>query len=117
MFKNPFSFEGRIRRTEYGLSVIIFAVARVVTSFIAVGMAGSNSSNLSGAIALMYIFLIPLLWFLWAQGAKRCHDVGRNGWWQIIPFYPLYLLFGEGVKGENEYGDDPKQNPTESSNF
>ena len=32
MFKNPFSFEGRIRRTEYGLSVIIYAVFDTIIS-------------------------------------------------------------------------------------
>jgi len=117
MFKNPFSFDGRIRRTEYGLSFIIFVIAKVITQFIAVGIAGTNSSNMSGAIVLSYIFLIPLLWFLWAQGAKRCHDVGKNGWWQIIPFYPIYLIFGEGDKGDNEYGEDPKKTNSETSNF
>jgi uncharacterized membrane protein YhaH (DUF805 family) len=117
MFKNPFSFEGRIRRTEYGLSFIIFVIAKVITQFIAVGIAGTNSSDMSGAVVLSNIFLIPFLWFLWAQGAKRCHDVGKNGWWQIIPFYPIYLIFGEGIKGENEYGEDPKKVSSETSNF
>jgi uncharacterized membrane protein YhaH (DUF805 family) len=117
MFKNPFSFDGRIRRTEYGLSFIIFAIAKVITQFIAVGIAGTNSSDMSGAIVLSYIFLIPLLWFFLAQGAKRCHDVGKNGWWQIIPFYPIYLIFGEGDKGDNEYGEDPKKTNSETSNF
>lgn len=108
MFKNPFSFEGRIRRTEYGLSFIIFAIARVITQFIAVGIAGTNSSDMSGAVVLSYIFSIPLLWFLWAQGAKRCHDVGKNGWWQLIPFYALWMLFQDGQPGSNQYGENPK---------
>src|SRR5690554_4260341 len=108
MFTNPFSFEGRIRRTEYGLSMIIFAVARVIVTFFAIGIAGSD---LSSANIIGLILSIPLLIFLLAQGAKRCHDVGKNGWWQIIPFYPLYLIFAEGNKGSNKYGDDPKAKP------
>ena len=118
MFKNIFSFDGRIRRTEYGLSVIIFAVAKVITQLIAVGIwTGANSSDMSGAVVLSYTFYIPLLLFILAQGAKRCHDVGKNGYWQIIPFYSLYLIFGEGIKGSNKYGEDPKQTNTERSNF
>ena len=113
MFKNPFSFDGRIRRTEYGLSIIIFAVARVIVMFLAIAMTGSN---LDSANIITLVLSIPLLIFLWAQGAKRCHDIGNNGWWQLIPFYPLYLIFAEGNSGSNKYGDDPKSNP-EIDNF
>ena len=109
MFKNPFSFEGRIRRTEYGLSFIIFVVGRVIITLIAAAMvSNSYNSDNSGVVAISFLFSIPLLWFLWAQGAKRCHDVGNSGWWQLIPFYALWLLFQDGQPGQNQYGDNPK---------
>jgi len=99
MFKNPFSFEGRIRRTEYGVSFIIYVVVAVIVNAII-----SSSSD----AAIIGIAYIPMLWFHWAQGAKRCHDVGNNGWWQIIPFYALWLLFQDGQPGTNQYGENPK---------
>ena len=99
MFQNPFSFDGRIRRTEFGLIFIIFFVLRIVTSLVAIE---------TESIGFMYLTLIPLLWFLWAQGAKRCHDLGKNGWWQIIPLYGFWLIFQDGQPGTNEYGDNPK---------
>ena len=96
MFQSPFSFKGRIRRTEYGISLIIYyALYGVLVAM----MDGSDLAALA---------IIPLLWFFLAQGAKRCHDRGNSGWYQIIPFYFLWLLFGEGDKGPNEYGADPK---------
>ena len=52
--------------------------------------------------------LVPYFWFIWAQGAKRCHDRGNSGWYQIIPFYGLWMLFAEGEIGTNEYGNSPK---------
>jgi uncharacterized membrane protein YhaH (DUF805 family) len=107
MFKNPFSFDGRIRRSEFGLGFIISFVARVILMFIAAGIS-SNSNNESGAILLNLIFSIPLFWFMWAQGAKRCHDLGNSGWWQLIPFYALWLLFQDGQAGPNQYGENPK---------
>lgn len=113
MFKAPFSFEGRIRRTEYGLSVIIYAVALTIIQLIIGAMiAGSSStyssSDSSGTVVIFLIFLIPMLWFLWAQGAKRCHDLGNSGWWQLIPFYGFWLLFQDGQHGANQYGNNPK---------
>jgi hypothetical protein len=56
----------------------------------------------------LLIAFVPMLWFIRAEGAKRCHDVGNNGWWQIIPFYIFWLLFQDGNPGENEYGENPK---------
>ncbi|MES2826715.1 MAG: DUF805 domain-containing protein [Bacteroidota bacterium] len=51
---------------------------------------------------------IPVIWFLIAQGTKRCHDRSVNGAWQFIPFYGWVLLFGESDPGDNEYGPNPK---------
>ena len=45
--------------------------------------------------------MIPIMWFLLAQGAKRCHDTGRSGWWQLIPMF--WIAKGE-IKA-NKYGD------------
>ncbi len=99
MFQNPFSFDGRIRRTEYGVSFIIYVVVAVIVNAII------ESSRDAAILGLAYI---PMLWFLWAQGAKRCHDVGNSGWWQLIPFYVFWLLFQDGQPGPNQYGENPK---------
>jgi len=107
MFKAPFSFEGRIRRTEFGISAIISAVVRVILMASTTGMS-SNSYDNGGSAIFFFLFLIPLLWFMWAQGAKRCHDLGKSGWWQLIPFYSLWLLFQDGQVGANQYGENPK---------
>jgi uncharacterized membrane protein YhaH (DUF805 family) len=106
MFKAPFSFDGRIRRTEYGLSFIIYFAVIFLIAF-----ALPNT----GAEIIVLILYVPLVWFMLAQGAKRCHDVGNNGWYQIIPLYFFLLLFQDGEPGENRYGLNPKGIGNEAS--
>jgi uncharacterized membrane protein YhaH (DUF805 family) len=43
-----------------------------------------------------------------AVGVRRMHDVGKSGWFLLIPIYNLILACTDGVQGDNEYGADPK---------
>ena len=104
MFKRPFSFHGRIRRLEYGFSFIIYFIWYVI-----IGVAGQSNNMSEGAAIFILVTYIPMIWFLWAQNCKRCHDRGNSGWYQLIPFYFLVLLFGDGEEGSNDYGDNPKE--------
>ena len=88
-----FSFEGRIRRREYGITILLIYVIMLIPF-------------------LNVILFIPLIWVLWAQGAKRCHDIGKSDWWQFVPFFVLWMLFKDGDVGSNEYGEDPKGRKT-----
>ena len=105
MFHAPFSFKGRIRRMEYCLS---YTLVYIIYFLLSMGM-DSNNENIAIICTVIYLLLfIPMLWFFLAQGAKRCHDMSNSGWWQIIPFYWLCLMFGQGDEGSNKYGDSPK---------
>lgn len=64
MFSHPFSFHGRIRRLEYGLSVVLVYIYSFFIVFISELM-GEESATL-----LSLILIIPLYWFMWAQGAN-----------------------------------------------
>lgn len=97
MFQNPFSFEGRIRRTEFGITFILYCIASVLLNVF-----------VESAPFIVFVVAIPLIWFCLAQGAKRCHDLGNSGWYQLIPFYVLWLIFANSVPGTNEYGPNPK---------
>lgn len=104
MFKRPFSFKGRIRRLEYGISFIIYYLWYFIMEAM---MQGDDPS--AGACIFTLITFVPMIWFIWAQGAKRCHDRGNSGWYQIIPFYFFWMLFAGGEGGINYYGDNPKE--------
>ncbi|WP_136481972.1 DUF805 domain-containing protein [Cognatitamlana onchidii] len=102
MFKNIFSFEGRIRRTEYGLTYIGYIIIANISDVLEIFY------NIKTSIVIKLIILIPMLWILLAQGAKRCHDRGNSGWYQIIPFYVFWMIFADSDHGPNEYGENPK---------
>ncbi|SMC86872.1 DUF805 domain-containing protein [Pedobacter africanus] len=108
MFQNPFSFEGRIRRLEYCLSQLIYLCYVFAVGFIfgAIGLIDDTESPKNSLTIL--IAILPGIYFLWAQGAKRCHDRGNSGWYQLIPFYGFWMCFAPGDTTENEYGDNPK---------
>jgi len=98
MFKKPLSISGRIRRTEYALSFVVYATILIVATM----------SILSGG-SMLFLLAYPILgWFGIAQNAKRCHDRGNSGWYQFIPFYVLWMLFGGSEPGTNKYGPNPK---------
>ena len=101
MFKKPFSFNGRIRRLEYGLSYLMYVTFLVIFSLL-------TKTDPAEPSLLYFLVALPLLWFLLAQGSKRCHDRGNSGWWQLIPFYILWMVFADSENGENGYGLNPK---------
>lgn len=101
MFKKPFSFEGRIGRTEYCISYFGY--------FLILCFLNLAALDNGWASILLLLLAIPMIWFVVAQGAKRCHDRGNSGWYQLLPGYFIWLAFASGDTGDNEYGPSPKQ--------
>ena len=102
MFKHPFSFNGRIRRTEFGLSYLILNIIAFIIEL------ALDSDYNNGLKFLLMLLIFVIIWLILSQSAKRCHDLGNSGWYQIIPFYGLWLLFSDSDRGPNEYGLNPK---------
>jgi len=100
MFKKPFSFKGRIRRLEFGLSIVIGVISIFLLFFL------TKINNFLDGILILLI--IAWYWFQLSQGTKRCHDIGNNGWCQFIPFYVLWMIFEDSNPGLNKYGKNPK---------
>ncbi len=101
----PFSFKGRISKEEYRISIILLSVILIFL----VGYIFMNTA-LSLLSVIVCCFLIAVfIWLKLAQGTKRCHDLGKSGWWQFVPLYAISLSFKDGEKGNNAYGGDPIQ--------
>lgn len=97
----PISFKGRIGRVQLILSYVMGFVAWFA-SFLLFDIEHSDGNG--GVILLFLACTVAFFWFLYAQCAKRCHDLGKSGAWMFVPFWNILLFFAEGEKGENQYG-------------
>ncbi|WP_133557382.1 DUF805 domain-containing protein [Algoriphagus boseongensis] len=110
MFSKLFTPEGRIMRTEYVLTFIFYTI--ILYSVAALNLFFELQTQEIGIYPprlnpWFYFILFPFWIVLLFQGAKRCHDLGNSGWFQIIPFYIFWMFFAEGEPGPNKYGPNP----------
>jgi uncharacterized membrane protein YhaH (DUF805 family) len=106
MFTSPFSFKGRITKKEYALSFLIGNALPIIMALLGDDFIDEISDSLSWLLLGLYLASYH---FLLAQGAKREHDLGNSGWWQLIPLRFFWLIIQEGDKVANQYGPVPGQ--------
>jgi uncharacterized membrane protein YhaH (DUF805 family) len=106
MFKSPFSFQGRIRRKEYLITVFLFFIVTITKNLIYELVEGGTLSL--GAKNVAMIMHIVFFFVFLAAGIKRCHDTNRTGLYIIIPFYFIYLMFAAPYNGISKYGGNPR---------
>lgn len=106
----PFSFKGRIGRVQLILSYVVGFVAWFASLLL---FDIEHSDGNGGVILLSLACTAVFFWFLYAQCAKRCHDLGKSGAWMFVPFWNVLLFFAEGEKQDNQYG---QVTATESDN-
>ncbi len=100
------TFSGRSRRSEYWYFVLFNLIISFVLAFIDASIGTYDLETRNGLLGSIYslALLVPSL----AVAVRRMHDLGKSGWYILIPIYNIVLLATEGTKGTNEYGPDPK---------
>lgn len=88
-FKRYAKFDGRARRSEYWW---FYLLSNVVCCIPVIGM------------IVVWACIVPMI----AVGWRRMHDIGKPGWFVLIPFYSLYLAAQPSV-GPNEFGAAPAE--------
>ena len=114
-------FKGRVRRKEYWMFTLfqfIFAITAIILDSI-LGLSFAPQIT-NGSIYLLFglITFLPSL----SITVRRLHDVGKSGWWYLIPLIPLIgsiwllvLLCKDSQEGENNWGENPKGNGNNSA--
>jgi uncharacterized membrane protein YhaH (DUF805 family) len=104
-------FNGRARRAEFWWFILFVFVVSTILSLIDMALFEGVLQDIGPLSAIFtLITLIPAI----AVTARRLHDVGRPGWWQLLFLLPvigfLVILFWavqKGTEGPNDYGRDP----------
>ena len=104
-------FSGRASRSELWYFALFGFIGAIIASVIDVMILG-YSWDRNGPLYIIFeiIIFIPSI----AVGARRLHDIGKSGWWQlialtIIGLIPLIIwLSSVGEKKKNKYGQPIK---------
>lgn len=108
----PFSFKGRIGRLQLILSYVVGFVA-----WFAIYALSELALEYNSNIFLLFLACTAVFfWFLYAQCAKRCHDLGKSGAWMFVPFWNVLLFFAEGEEQDNQYGQGTATESDHSGN-
>lgn len=103
------NFEGRSHRTAYWMFALFYFIFYIVA-------ASADYLLNTDVIVTLYgfILLLPSI----SIGARRLHDTGRTGWWQLIGIIPILgiivvivFLVQDSEPGDNSYGPNPKGQP------
>lgn len=86
-------FNGRATRSEYWTFYLFYIAAIFISSFAGALIGFSSLPNL-----VFLAMVVPLL----SCGSRRMHDVGKSGWFQIIPLYNLYLLVQPSITTQTD---------------
>ena len=114
-------FDSRISRSEYwwgNLGVIIISPLLGLAIGLMAGFGGAALGYSLGAIqSFANVVLLPWYVFSSIAGlslvARRLHDVNKSGWWFLIFFTIVGMLFliywycKKGDAGDNRFGKNP----------
>ena len=126
------NFEGRARREEYWMFMLVWISVSWLLYYIADAGADLELNVLSTIVkGLWWIFVLMTLCPYCAVGVRRLHDIGMSGLWVLIPFVPhagfaffhfpwlhslakvadlfIYILcVQDSQPGTNKWGPNPK---------
>ena len=105
-WKNFANFNGRARRQEYWQFIVFNIFINWILGLFLGAVLGANA--IGSLLLLSAIFPIAIFIPSLSVAVRRMHDVGKSGWFMLIPIYNIILAFTAGTAGPNQYGPDPK---------
>ena len=107
VIKQYSDFKGRARRQEYWMFILINTIISIGFMFMD-KIFGTNYGEFGEDGYLETLYSLAVLVPYIAVTARRMHDVGKSGWYMLIPIYNLILACSNSENGENKWGENPK---------
>jgi uncharacterized membrane protein YhaH (DUF805 family) len=101
-YKRWNDYSGRTSRSQFWwfflftyITPLITGLVSLLFSLLFLSLGLSELSSFSVIFFFLYIINVPI--FL-AVAVRRMHDVGKSGWFILVPFYNLYLYVQPAVE-------------------
>ena len=79
-------WRGRSTKKQYLSFLLFYLVIDLFVTFV-----NPNATLINNI--MMAALTVPLI----SVEIRRSHDVGKSGWWILVPFYSVYLMFAKSV--------------------
>ena len=92
-FKRWKDYSGRSSRAQFWwfqLLVVIWPFVTLVLSVLGIFVGSGRIAQIASALLIPILMLVIAPPFI-AVSVRRMHDVGKSGWFNLIPFYSFYL--------------------------
>ena len=97
--------DGRLNRLRFFLRSLVLGLLATAVGVVLMAVVSETVGTVVYTLLILGQFPLDI---------RRCHDLGKSGWWVLLLFVPLVniiwalvLLFKKGTEGENDYGPDP----------
>ena len=114
VLKNYANFEGRARRKEYWMYILVNLGILIVSMNVGYLFMAFNTIVGMAFLVLVALYLLAIIIPTIAVSVRRLHDLNMSGILVIMRFIPLLsyvfliLTMIDGTRGPNRYGPSPK---------